>query len=72
MRFDKINWLQICLSAFYLAMAVSVVLEPYGEKTIFIAIMNSLVMAFTMLILGLSGWQIRADKDKEEQNERME
>lgn len=51
----NVNWCLIALSAIYIAEGIITVIQPYGEKTIFIAIANSATLALIMAILGLKG-----------------
>ena len=49
----NVNWCLIALSAIYIAESIITIIQPYGEKTIFIAIANSVTLALIMLILSL-------------------
>ena len=49
----NVNWCLIALSAIYIAEGIITIIQPYGEKTIFIAIANSVTLALIMLVLSI-------------------
>jgi hypothetical protein len=49
----KINWCLIALSAVYFAEGIITIIQPYGERTIFLAVANSFTLAMIMAIIGL-------------------
>ena len=49
----KADWALIALSAVYFAEGIITIIQPYGERTIFLAVANSLTLGLIMAIIGL-------------------
>ena len=72
MRVDKISWKNIVKAAFFLSLALYVILQPYGSVTVWIAIFASLNSALNCLALAFY-WMVNYKQtDGGKDNERME
>ena len=51
----KINWCLIALAAVYAAAGIITIIQPYSERTIFVAVASSFTVALIMAVIGLTG-----------------
>jgi len=51
----KTNWCLIALSAVYAAAGIITIIQPYSERTIFVAVASSFTVALILAVMGLTG-----------------
>jgi len=51
----NVNWCLIALAAVYAAAGIITIIQPYSERTIFVAVASSFTAALILSVMGLKG-----------------